>query len=110
MRFPITAHGKIDRAALPGTDRVGHRSSRAPQGRHRAARANWFGELLGGRDRVGADDSFFDLGLAANGKLVAAVRNAFGVDVGVQGDRIRHGDRTLAGHIVRWIRIRRGRG
>ena len=44
-----------------------------------------FAELLG-RDRVGADDSFFDLGghsLLAT-KLVAAVRSQFGVDIGVR--------------------------
>ena len=47
--------------------------------------AGLFGELLG-RDRVGADDSFFDLGghsLLAT-KLVAAVRSSCGVEIGVR--------------------------
>jgi mycobactin peptide synthetase MbtE len=84
--IPITPHGKIDRAALPdpqvGSERAAYREPETPTERRTA---ELFGELLGPAT-VGADDSFFDLGghsLLAT-KLVAAVRTAFGVDIGVR--------------------------
>jgi mycobactin peptide synthetase MbtE len=83
--IPITAHGKIDRAALPKPQVDSEVEFRAPDTATEQRIAELFGELLG-RDRVGADDSFFDLGghsLLAT-KLVAAVRNAFNVDIGVR--------------------------
>ncbi|OBH05641.1 non-ribosomal peptide synthetase [Mycobacterium sp. E2699] len=83
--IPITAHGKIDRAALPDPEVGSGVAFREPRTPTQRRVADLFAELLG-RDRVGADDSFFDLGghslLAA--KLVAAVRNTFGVDIGVR--------------------------
>ena len=83
--IPITAHGKIDRAALPEPDiGSGADYSEPADGTERRV-ADLFAELLG-RDRVGADDSFFDLGghsLLAT-KLVAAVRSQFNVDMGVR--------------------------
>ena len=87
--IPITAHGKIDRAALPEPDfnaRAGSGADyREPADGTERRVADLFAELLG-RDRVGADDSFFDLGghsLLAT-KLVAAVRSQFNVDMGVR--------------------------
>ncbi|WP_156688117.1 non-ribosomal peptide synthetase [Mycobacterium sp. Marseille-P9652] len=83
--IPITAHGKIDRAALPAPEVGSGTQFREPRTATERRVAGLFGELLG-RDRVGADDSFFELGghsLLAT-KLVAAMRNAFGVDVGVR--------------------------
>jgi len=84
--IPITTHGKIDRAALPDPEvGAGSNEFREPETPTERRIAELFGELLG-RERVGADDSFFDLGghsLIAT-KLVAALRNAFGVDVGVR--------------------------
>jgi mycobactin peptide synthetase MbtE len=84
--IPITAHGKIDRAALPDPEiGLGGAEYREPETPTERSMAELFGELLG-RDRVGADDSFFDLGghsLLAT-KLVAAVRNEFGVEIGVR--------------------------
>ncbi|MGW0160491.1 amino acid adenylation domain-containing protein [Mycobacterium sp. NPDC003323] len=83
--IPITAHGKIDRKALPEPEisvATEYRESETDTERQIAA---LFGELLG-RDRVGADDSFFELGghsLLAT-KLVAAVRSQCRVDIGVQ--------------------------
>ncbi|MBL7315408.1 hypothetical protein INQ24_29955, partial [Escherichia coli] len=59
--IPITAHGKIDRAALPEPQIASDTEFRAPQTATERRLAQLFGELLG-RDRVGADDSFFDLG------------------------------------------------
>lgn len=98
--IPITAHGKIDRAALPEPQIASDTEFRAPQTATERRLAQLFGELLG-RDRVGADDSFFDLGghsLLAT-KLVAAVRNAFGVDVGVREIFEFATVTALAGHI-----------
>ncbi len=83
--IPITTHGKIDRAALPVPEVDPGAEFRAPDTATEQRIAGLFGELLG-RDRVGADDSFFDLGghsLLAT-KLVAAVRTAFNVDIGVR--------------------------
>ena len=87
--IPITAHGKIDRAALPEPDLdswagAGAEYREPAEGTERRV-ADLFAELLG-RDRVGADDSFFDLGghsLLAT-KLVAAVREQCNVDIGVR--------------------------
>ncbi|MEB3983443.1 amino acid adenylation domain-containing protein [Mycobacterium sp. 663a-19] len=83
--IPITAHGKIDRAALPDPEVSSGVQFREPEPGTERRVAELFAELLG-RDRVGADDSFFDLGghsLLAT-KFVAAVRKAFGVDIGVR--------------------------
>ncbi|OBI80288.1 non-ribosomal peptide synthetase [Mycobacterium sp. E740] len=83
--IPITAHGKIDRAALPEPDIDPGTPYREPdQGTERRL-ATLFAELLE-RDHIGADDSFFDLGghsLLAT-KLVAGVRASFNVDIGVR--------------------------
>jgi acyl carrier protein len=83
--IPITAHGKIDRAALPEPEVGSGADYREPADGTERRVADLFAELLG-RDRVGADDSFFDLGghsLLAT-KLVAAVRSQFNVDIGVR--------------------------
>ncbi|WP_018599297.1 non-ribosomal peptide synthetase [Mycobacterium sp. 155] len=83
--IPITAHGKIDRRALPEPEIMSANEFREPSTDTEREVAALFAELLD-RDRVGADDSFFDLGghsLLAT-KLVAAVRARCGVDVGVQ--------------------------
>ena len=87
--IPITAHGKIDRAALPEPDvnswaTLGAEYREPAEGTERRI-ADLYAELLG-RDRVGAGDSFFDLGghsLLAT-KLVAAVRSQCNVDIGVR--------------------------
>ncbi|MET0704077.1 MAG: condensation domain-containing protein, partial [Mycobacterium sp.] len=83
--IPITTHGKIDRSALPEPQIDSAAAYREPVTPTERRVAGLFGELLG-RDRVGADDSFFDLGghsLLAT-KLVAAVRSACGVEIGVR--------------------------
>ncbi len=83
--IPITAHGKIDRAALPDPEVGSGAEFREPETVTERRVAKLLAELLG-RDQVGADDSFFDLGghsLLAT-KFVAAVRNTFGVDIGVR--------------------------
>ncbi|OSC38582.1 non-ribosomal peptide synthetase [Mycobacterium decipiens] len=98
--IPITAHGKIDRAALPDPQIASGTEFREPETATERRLAQLFGSLLD-RDRVGADDSFFDLGghsLLAT-KLVAAVRNTFGVDIGVREIFELATVAGLAGHI-----------
>ncbi|OMC51333.1 non-ribosomal peptide synthetase [Mycobacterium sp. IS-2888] len=83
--IPITAHGKIDRTALPDPEVGSGVEFREPETATERRVAELFAQLLG-RDRVGADDSFFDLGghsLLAT-KFVAAVRNTLGVEIGVR--------------------------
>lgn len=83
--IPITAHGKIDRAALPDPQPLENAPYREPQTDTEHTVAELFSQLLG-RDRVGADDSFFDLGghsLLAT-KLVAAIRARCGVEIGIR--------------------------
>ncbi|MDF2825290.1 MAG: mbtE, partial [Mycobacterium sp.] len=83
--IPITAHGKIDRRALPDPEIVVATEFRAPGTDTERHLARLFADLLG-QDRVGADDSFFDLGghsLLAT-KLVSAVRSQFAVEIGVR--------------------------
>jgi mycobactin peptide synthetase MbtE len=85
--IPITTHGKIDRRRLPAPEISARTPYRAPDTDTERQLVTLFAELLG-RDpaEMGADDSFFELGghsLLAT-KLVAGVRNAFGVEIGVR--------------------------
>lgn len=83
--IPITAHGKIDRKALPQPQiaaAVEYRDPSTPTERRIAA---LFSQLLG-HDRVGVDDSFFDLGghsLVAT-KLVTAIRSECGAELSIR--------------------------
>ncbi|KUI30402.1 non-ribosomal peptide synthetase [Mycobacterium sp. IS-1742] len=99
--IPITAHGKIDRAALPEPELTSTVEFREPATDTEHEIAGLFGELLGRERSIGADDSFFDLGghsLLAT-KLVAAVRTSCGVDIGVQEVFELATVAELAGHI-----------
>ncbi|OBG60304.1 MULTISPECIES: non-ribosomal peptide synthetase [unclassified Mycobacterium] len=83
--IPITAHGKIDRAALPQPQIAAAAEYRDPVTPAERRIAALFSALLG-HDRVGLDDSFFDLGghsLVAT-KLVTAIRSECGVEVGIR--------------------------
>ncbi len=83
--IPITAHGKIDRAALPEPEIMAKAQYRDPSTGTERRIAALFSELLG-HDRVGVDDSFFDLGghsLVAT-KLVTAIRSECGVELGIR--------------------------
>ncbi|ORV60810.1 non-ribosomal peptide synthetase [Mycobacterium europaeum] len=83
--IPITAHGKIDRAALPEPQIAAAAQYRDPTTATERRVAALFSALLG-HDRVGADDSFFDLGghsLVAT-KLVTAIRSECGVELGIR--------------------------
>jgi amino acid adenylation domain-containing protein/non-ribosomal peptide synthase protein (TIGR01720 family) len=81
-RLPLTANGKVDRAALPAPT-VRTRSARqAPSGALEQAVAAIWGEVLGRHD-LGLDDDFFALGghsLLAS-QALARVRAVFQVDL-----------------------------
>ncbi|RSM55269.1 non-ribosomal peptide synthetase [Amycolatopsis sp. WAC 01376] len=59
--FPLTLNGKIDRAALPAPEFAGKPAGREPRTEAERVLTGLFAEILG-LDRVGADDSFFELG------------------------------------------------
>ncbi|HZC52206.1 MAG TPA: amino acid adenylation domain-containing protein, partial [Mycobacterium sp.] len=83
--IPITAHGKIDRAALPQPQIATRTQYRDPTTASERRIAALFASLLG-HDRIGGDDSFFDLGghsLMAT-KLVSAIRAECGVELGIR--------------------------
>jgi amino acid adenylation domain-containing protein len=86
-RFPLTANGKIDRAALPRPDLDSQSRSRpytAPEREVERGLALLWGELLA-VERVGVDDDFFDLGgdslLAI--RALARIREKYAVEIAV---------------------------
>ncbi|MGW4327491.1 amino acid adenylation domain-containing protein [Nocardia sp. NPDC004573] len=98
---PLSAHGKLDRRALPEPVLAKTRTYREPESPTEIRVAALYGELFD-TDRVGADDSFFELGghslLAA--RLVALIRDAFGVDVDVRAPFDTPTVAGLAAHLV----------
>jgi mycobactin peptide synthetase MbtE len=83
--IPITAHGKIDRTALPEPEIMAKAQYRDPSTVTERRIAALFSDLLS-HDRIGVDDSFFDLGghsLVAT-KLVTAIRSECGVELGIR--------------------------
>ncbi|MEU6990937.1 amino acid adenylation domain-containing protein [Streptomyces sp. NPDC046465] len=81
-RMPLTANGKLDKAALPEPDfsvPAAGREARTPQ---EQIVCELFAQVLG-VPRVGVDDHFFDLGghsLLAT-RLIAQLRSTFGVEL-----------------------------
>ncbi|MFB7953782.1 non-ribosomal peptide synthase/polyketide synthase [Streptomyces sp. NPDC056045] len=78
-RLPLTANGKVDRAALP-EPRTEQSAGRGPRSPREEEMCRLFAEVLG-VDRVFVDDDFFELGgdsLAAT-RLTGRVRAVFGV-------------------------------
>jgi acyl carrier protein len=86
--LPVTAHGKVDRAALPDPDwqRPELRGERTlPRTAVEIALASLWQDLLA-VEEVGVEESFFDLGghsLMA-GRLIVRVRDLFGVELPVR--------------------------
>ncbi|RSN59718.1 non-ribosomal peptide synthetase [Streptomyces sp. WAC 04229] len=60
-KMPLTPNGKLDHRALQTPDFAGMSSGRKPRTAMEAKLCELFAEVLG-LDRVGADDSFFELG------------------------------------------------
>jgi amino acid adenylation domain-containing protein len=85
--FPLNTSGKVDRSALPAADTAaadGNDGHRAPGTIVETVLADLYAQLLG-RERVGADEGFFDIGgtsLQAM-QLVARLRDDLAVDVDV---------------------------
>ncbi|MFB8009814.1 phosphopantetheine-binding protein, partial [Nocardia sp. NPDC056000] len=60
-RIPLSLNGKVDRRALPAPDFGALASARVPRDAREETLCALFAEVLG-VERVGIDDSFFDLG------------------------------------------------
>ncbi|MFE5486109.1 amino acid adenylation domain-containing protein [Streptomyces sp. NPDC056527] len=84
-RFPLTPAGKVDRKALPPLEFAHSTPYRAPGDERERALVELFREVLR-VERVGADDSFFDLGgnsLLAT-RLLARVRATLSVELPIR--------------------------
>ncbi|MRH93631.1 amino acid adenylation domain-containing protein, partial [Nocardia sp. SYP-A9097] len=82
--LPLTVNGKLDKRALPTPDYAGA-GYRAPSTPTEEMLAPIFAQVLG-LDRVGVDDSFFDIGgnsLLAM-RVVAEIHDAVGVEIAVR--------------------------
>ncbi|WP_299566212.1 non-ribosomal peptide synthetase, partial [uncultured Mycolicibacterium sp.] len=83
--LPLTVNGKLDRRALPAPEFGDADTYRAPSTAVEEILAGIYARVLE-RDRVGVDDSFFDLGgdsLSAM-RLIAAVNTALNVNLSVR--------------------------
>ncbi|MGW3152002.1 alpha/beta fold hydrolase, partial [Streptomyces sp. NPDC001177] len=84
-RLPLTANGKLDRAALPDFAPERADVGRAPATPQEQVVCELFAEVLG-RSVVGVDEDFFELGghsLLAT-RLMARLRASFGVELGLR--------------------------
>ncbi|WP_304441488.1 thioesterase domain-containing protein [Mycobacterium sp. 1245801.1] len=82
--LPLTPNGKLDVRALPAAEYTGS-GYRAPATATERAVADSYAQVLG-VERVGVDDSFFDLGgdsISAM-RVVAAINASLGVDLAVR--------------------------
>ncbi|HET6230115.1 MAG TPA: amino acid adenylation domain-containing protein [Longimicrobiaceae bacterium] len=111
-RLPLTPNGKVDRRALaaPEVERSDARPAPVPPATRTEARvAGLWAEVLG-TDEVGVEDDFFALGghsLRAM-RLVARVREAFGVDLTVRALFDAPTVRALAAELDRRTALSRG--
>ncbi|MEV0259702.1 amino acid adenylation domain-containing protein, partial [Streptomyces sp. NPDC050732] len=82
--LPITANGKLDRAALPAPDLTARVSRREPRTQTEEILCGLFAEVLG-LEWIGIEDGFFDLGgdSLSGMRLVARVRAVLDVEVGI---------------------------
>ncbi|MGQ4618130.1 amino acid adenylation domain-containing protein [Nocardia sp. R7R-8] len=98
---PLTAHGKLDKRALPAPELAAARTHREPRTPTEVRVAALYASLFN-RDRIGAEDSFFELGghslLAA--RLITMIRAEFGIEIDM---RVPFDEPTVAGlaaHLV----------
>jgi amino acid adenylation domain-containing protein len=86
--FPLTPHGKIDRAALPPPDGMNTLQDDVAEGPRTETEqrvAEILGELLD-LEEIGLDDNFFMLGghSLLGAQVIARLRGAFGVEMGLR--------------------------
>ncbi|MFF5257219.1 amino acid adenylation domain-containing protein, partial [Streptomyces leeuwenhoekii] len=83
--LPLTAHHKLDRAALPAPRHGTAQQTRGQRTPHEDILRGLFADVLG-TDEVGPDDSFFTLGghslLAI--RLLSRIRRSFSVQLGIR--------------------------
>lgn len=85
-RLPVTASGKIDYRALPAPDaEPGRGPTRPPRSPREETLCELFAEVLG-RGKVGADESFFELGgdSLRGTRLVNRIRTVLGMKVSLR--------------------------
>ncbi|WP_030785460.1 non-ribosomal peptide synthetase [Streptomyces sp. NRRL S-920] len=83
--LPLTAHGKLDRRALPAPDFGARENHRGPRDAREEVLCALFADVLG-IDRLGIDSGFFELGgnsLSAT-RLIARLRTTLGVSLPVR--------------------------
>jgi acyl carrier protein len=103
--LPLTANGKLDRAAMPEPDFDQVLASRAPQTPLQEVLCGIFSSLLD-VPQVGIDDSFFDLG----GQSLQAMRlcSRIGAAVGVGVSMSTLFDSPTVAQLAAYIDARRG--
>ncbi|MFR9752289.1 amino acid adenylation domain-containing protein [Nocardia sp. 004] len=98
---PLTAHGKLDKRALPAPELAVAREYRAPRTPTEIRVAALYATLFA-REQIGADDSFFELGghslLAA--RLITMIRAEFGVELDMRVPFDKPTVAGLAAHLV----------
>ncbi|MBS2548032.1 amino acid adenylation domain-containing protein [Catenulispora sp. NL8] len=83
--MPVTANGKVDLKLLPATVFAAQGAGREPRDPFEKSLCEVFADVLG-IERIGIDDSFFDLGghsLAAT-RAISKVRSALGVELSMR--------------------------
>ncbi len=83
--LPLTVNGKLDTRALPAPEYADVDRYRAPTDAREEILARIYAQVLG-VDRVGIDDSFFDLG----GDSLSAMRLIAAINTGLDADLVVH--------------------